>query len=147
MKRMKSLFWTLALAAAFFGLQSCDDEKPINPNKLPDSAERFIQANFVDAGITSVMKEYDDLSYHYDVFLSDGTSITFSRNGEWKEVENRIDGVPTSILPEKMSSYLATNYANNFVVAVERDRRYDVELNNDLDLDFDLNGNFLRIDY
>lgn len=147
MKRMKSFIWTLALAAAFLGLQSCDDEKPINPNALPDAAEQFILANFPDASVSSVMKEYDDLSYQYDVYLSDGTAITFKKNGEWKDIENRISGVPTSAIPEKINSYIATNYAGFFVVSIERDRLYDVELNNDLDLDFSLNGNFLRVDY
>lgn len=147
MKRIKSFIWTLALAAAFLGLQSCDDEKPINPNELPNAAEQFIKAHFADVAVSSVMKEWDDLSYRYDVYLSDGTAITFDKAGEWKDVENRISGVRTTIIPEKINSYIATNYAGRFVVEIERGRQYDVELNNDLDLDFSLEGNFLRVDY
>lgn len=147
MKRMKSLIWAFALVAAFLGLQSCDDEKPINPNELPNTAEQFIQEHFPNVAVSSVMKEFDDLTYHYDVYLADGTALTFDKAGEWKDVENRISGVPQTIIPEKINSYIATNYAGYFVVEIERGRQYDVELNNDLDLDFSLEGNFLRIDY
>lgn len=135
------------VAAALVGLQSCDDDKPIDPNKLPNVAENYIDTHFADASITSVLKEYDDLTYTYQVYLSDGTYIEFKKDGEWKEVENRVTGVPTSVIPEKIASYISTNYADNFVVDIERGRQYDVELNNNLDLDFSLSGDFLRVDY
>lgn len=144
---MKRTIFMLAMAAAFFGLQSCDDEKPIDPSKLPQTAETFIDTHFAEASINSVMKEYDDLTVHYDVYLSDGTYIEFKKNGEWKEVENRVTGVPASIIPEGIQTYVTTNYSDAFVVDIERDRQYDVELNTGLELNFDLNGKFLRFDY
>lgn len=135
------------VAAALIGLQSCDDDKPINPNELPSVAEAYIDTHFADASVTSVLKEYDDLTYTYKVYLSDGTFIEFKKNGEWKDVENRVTGVPASVIPEKIATYITTNYPSNFVVDIERDRNYDVELNNNLDLVFSLSGDFLRIDY
>ena len=143
---MKRTVFMLAMAVAFFGFQSCDDEKPIDPNKLPQAAETFIDTHFAEASINSVMKEYDDFTVRYDVYLSDGTFIEFKKNGEWKEIENRTTGVPESVIPTKILDYIATNYSDCFVIDIERDRQYDVELNNDLDLDFNLDGNFIRID-
>ncbi len=145
---MKKIFAFLAFASvALFGLQSCDkDDQAVDPNKLPTTAQTFINTHFADATVSSVVKEYDDLTYHYEVYLSDGTHLEFKKNGEWKSVENRTSGVPKSVIPTKILDYIATNYSDCFVIDIERDRQYDVELNNDLDLDFNLDGDFIRID-
>ena len=146
---MKRAFLTIMAAlASLVVFASCDnDEKHLDYKELPNVAKTFINSNFNSAEVSSVIKEYDDLTYHYDVYLTDGTHIEFSKNGEWREVENRVEGVPTSILPAGIVSYVQENYAGYFIVSAERDRQYDIELNNDLDLDFSLNGDFIRIDY
>ena len=49
--------------------------------------------------------------------------------------------VSTTNLPEAILDYLNTNYPNIGIDEVE------IELNNDLELYFDLNGNFLSVEY
>lgn len=138
----------MAALASLVVLASCDnDEKHLDYNELPNVAKSFINNHFGDNEARSVIKEYDDLTYHYEVYLTDGTKIEFKKNGEWREVENRVEGVPTSILPAGIVSYMQENYGSYFIVCVERDRQYDIELNNDLDLDFTLDGDFIRVDY
>lgn len=146
---MKRAFLTIVAAlASLVVLASCDnDEKHLDYNELPNVAKSFINNHFGDNEVRSVIKEYDDLTYHYEVYLTDGTKIEFNKNGEWCEVENRVEGVPTSILPAGIISYVQENYGSYFIVSVERDRQYDIELNNDLDLDFSLDGDFIRVDY
>lgn len=146
---MKRAFLTIVAAlASLVVLASCDnDEKHLDYNELPNVAKSFINNHFGDNEVRSVIKEYDDLTYHYEVYLTDGTKIEFKKNGEWREVENRVEGVPTSILPAGIVSYVQENYGSYFIVSAERDRQYDIELNNDLDLDFTLDGDFIRIDY
>ncbi len=146
---MKRAFLTIVAAlASLVVLASCDnDEKHLDYNELPNVAKSFINNHFGDNEARSVIKEYDDLTYHYEVYLTDGTKIEFKKNGEWREVENRVEGVPTSILPAGIVSYVQENYGSYFIVCVERDRQYDIELNNDLDLDFTLDGDFIRVDY
>ena len=146
---MKRAFLTIVAAlASLVVLASCDnDEKHLDYNELPNVAKSFINNHFGDNEVRSVIKEYDDLTYHYEVYLTDGTKIEFNKNGEWREVENRVEGVPTSILPAGIISYVQENYGGYFIVSVERDRQYDIELNNDLDLDFTLDGDFIRVDY
>ncbi len=145
---MKRIFYMIAFVAiALGGLQSCDEDTQINPSELPKTAETFINTHFAEASVNSVMKDFDDFTIHYDVYLSDGTFIEFNKNGEWKEVENRVTGVPASVIPEAIQTYVTTNYSDAFVVDIERDRQYDVELNTGIELDFDLSGKFLRFDY
>ena len=146
---MKRAFLTIMAAlASLVVLASCDnDEKHLDYNELPNVAKSFINNYFGNSEVRSAIKEYDDLTYHYEVYLTDGTKIEFKKNGEWREVENRVEGVPTSILPAGIVSYVQENYGSYFIVSAERDRQYDIELNNDLDLDFTLDGDFIRIDY
>ena len=56
--------------------------------------------------------------------------------------------VSTTNLPEAILDYLNTNYPNIGIDEVEiEDGMYEIELNNDLELYFDLNGNFLSVEY
>lgn len=137
--------WTLA-ALAVVGLTSCDDDKLVDASHLPEAAQSFIEEHFDGARISSVVKEHDDFTITYNTYLSDGTYVEFGKSGDWREVENRTAGVPTTIIPEKINEYVATNYTSLFVVDIEREYIYNVELNNDLDLDFSLDGDFIRID-
>lgn len=146
MKRTIMFISLLAISLAAFA--SCDkDDQLVDPTKLPTEAQSFIDTNFPSTSIKSVVKEYDDFTYHYDVYLADGTALEFDKHGEWKDVKNNVIGVPDSVVPEKILSYVTTNYSNAFIVDIERGRRYDVELNTDIDLDFSLDGDFIRIDY
>lgn len=136
------------VATSLFALQSCDKEdERVDYNKLPSAAQTFLDANYPNATVTSCVKDYDDWSHTYEVYLSDGTHIEFDKHGEWLDVENRVSGVAQSVVPAPIWDYVTTNYASLFIVDIEKDGRgYDVELNNDLDLDFDSKGNFVRID-
>lgn len=127
---------------------SCDnDEKHVEYTELPNVAKTFINDYFGSAEVRSVVKEYDDWTYTYDVYLTDGTHIEFKKDGKWREIENRTEGIPTAILPSGITTYVEANYGGSFIVDAERDRQYDIELNTGIDLDFSLEGEFIRIDY
>lgn len=144
------MFFTLAAFAAstLLGLQSCEKgDEIINQSDLPTTSQSFVASAFPEESVVRAEKDYDDGTYTYKVTLSDGTHIEFGKNGEWKDIENRTTGVPASALPTKIAEYLSIHYAEYFVVEIERDRGYDVELSNNVDLDFDKDGNFVRIDH
>lgn len=143
---MKKIVLLIGVLAAL-SLQSCDGEKFIGVTDLPEKAATFIQNNFPSAEVISVVKDYDDLTYTYDVVLSDGTKIEFKRSGEWKDVEARTSKVPDSIVPAKILTYVQTNYEGNYIVDISRDIRYDVELDNKRELVFNLSGDYLGVDY
>ena len=82
----------------------------------------------------------------YEVTLNDGTEIELKENGEWKEIKD-IKGIPSAIFPSTIKSYLQANYNNITVEKIEKESRgYKVELINNIDLEFDNNGKFVRID-
>ena len=110
---------------------------------MPDAAQQFIAQYF--AGATVVNVELDD--FVYEVLLSNGVELDFDMNGNWREVDCHTFAVPQGIVPASIANFVSTSYPNNFIVKIEiKNQRYEIELNNHLDLVFDINGNFLYID-
>ncbi len=51
------------------------------------------------------------------------------------------------IIPAKISEFVASEYPDGIITSISKDRRkYDVEVDDHIDLEFDLKGNFLRYD-
>jgi len=120
---------------------SCD--RVISVGDLPQNAQQFLQQYFNDINVLSV--KLDD--GHYEVVLNNGTEIEFNRKGEWKEVDCKTTAVPVGIIPDNITTYVLTNFPDKFIVKIDRDNKdYEIELNNGVDLKFDLNGNFLYAD-
>ena len=83
----------------------------------------------------------------YNVRLKDGTELDFDYKGNLEEIDCQTKAVPVGIVPEKITSYVSARFADAFIVKYAIDRREQkVELNNSLELEFDKDGNFLRID-
>ena len=138
----KIIFSILCLVSTT--LIACNHEEiPVNPNDLPKAAQSFIQKYFAKSTIAIAIKDGNE----YEVKFANGYEIDFDKNGEWKDVDCQMTAIPQGIVPTTIDTYVKNNFAQNFIVKISRDRHgYDVELNNDLDLEFDSNGKFIRID-
>ena len=146
---MKKIFSILALAiATLVGLQSCEKEDVMIPaTELPKEVISFLDTHFSGIEVRSVIKDYDNSTYEFEVYLSNGTRIELSRRGEWRNVENHLAGVPHSVIPNKILTYVAENYPDQMIIGIERDRQIDVELKGGVELVFSLNEDFVRFDY
>lgn len=146
---MKKIFSILALAiATLVGLQSCEKEDVMIPAaELPSEVISFLDTHFNGIEVRSVIKDYDNSTYEFEVYLSNGTRIELSRRGEWRNVENHLAGVPHSVIPNKILTYIAENYPDQMIIGIERDRQIDVELKGGVELVFSLNEDFVRFDY
>ncbi|MBQ5720087.1 MAG: PepSY-like domain-containing protein [Alistipes sp.] len=146
---MKKIFSILALAiATLVGLQSCEKEDVMIPAaELPSEVISFLDTHFSGIEVRSVIKDYDNSTYEFEVYLSNGTRIELSRRGEWRNVENHLAGVPHSVIPNKILTYVAENYPDQMIIGIERDRQIDVELKGGVELVFSLNEEFVRFDY
>ena len=83
----------------------------------------------------------------YDVVLSDGTVIEFDSKGKMKSVKNKLTGVPAGLINKNISAYVASKYPNQKIVSMEIKKCcVEIELASDIDLVFDHNGNFIKID-
>ena len=146
---MKKIFSILALAiATLVGLQSCEKNDVMIPaTELPSEVISFLDTHFSGIEIRSVIKDYDNSTYEFEVYLSNGTRIELSRRGEWRNVENHLAGVPHSVIPNKILTYVAENYPDQMIIGIERDRQIDVELKGGVELVFSLSEEFVKFDY
>lgn len=127
-----------------------DNEIVVDGNTLPDAAKAFLSTHFPLATIRLVEKEYSARPNGsvYDVTLSNGFEIDFDANGNWTEIDGNRTSVPAAIIPERIQAYIALQYPALSIVKIDKEHTgYDVELSNDLDLLFSLQGDFIRIDY
>lgn len=124
------------------------DERPIDFGQMPKIAINFVKNNFADVAVLYANVERDVLETDYEVGLADGTRIDFDAKGEWKEVSNKKVGVPSSILPAKITEYIKANYPDAYYyIKVERSsRKYEVKLTNGLEMLFTPDGRLIGFD-
>ena len=78
--------------------------------------------------------------------MSESISLEFNRKKEIIDIDG-VAQLPNSVIPEKILQYVTTNYPTNFITDWELDdKNQQVQLDNGLDLEFKMNGDFLRID-
>ena len=146
---MKKLLSVFAVVFGLFTAVSC--EKPdevIAVESLPREVITLVQTHFPGVEIVNVIKDYSGRkSYDFEISLKDGTRLDVLKNGQWKEVLNYKKGVPSSIIPASILTYVTENHAEALVISIDRERGYDVELNTGMDIVFDASGNFSRYDY
>ena len=137
---MKKLF-VLLLGLITLNVFASND-RPITFQQLPQKAQQFITTNFKGVEVLSATVDDD-----YEVYLANGTKVEFTLQGEWKEVKCVAGAVPAAIIPAAISKYVKTHFPNTTIVKIDKKYNgYEVELNNDRELKFDKNGNFLAVD-
>lgn len=142
----KVIYSVFSFAIVLMTFTACDKERVVSADGLPKDAQLFIAQHFPDHEILQVVKERDDLKTTYDVYLSEGFNLDFDKNGKILGVEGT-NKLPDTVVPEKILAYVQANYPDYFIRDWELDDRgQEVTLSNGMDLKFDKNGNFLRID-
>lgn len=148
---MKSIILklTLLFAVSFF-VMSCDKDELIDVNNLPAVANTFLKDHFKDVRVLSVTRENDPLTgSEYEVLLDNGIEVKFDKNGNWTEVEARANtaAIPTTFILESIVNYVKETYPTAGINGIDKEKNgYDVELTNGLELVFDNEGKFVRID-
>ncbi|WP_313094651.1 PepSY-like domain-containing protein [Empedobacter sp.] len=127
------------------------NETIISANNLPVNAQNFVSQNFGNMEFVNAIKEVKHNITTYNIQLKDGTKIEFTDNGDWTEVKNGLGkSIPTKFFPDNIQKYLQSKYPKIDAKSIEmdtKDKEIKVELlQNNVDLKFDLNGNFIKID-
>ena len=146
MKTKGFLMTMMILMMSLLTMTSCDKETIISDDELPVEVKQYITTHFPDHPIIQSMIEIDDLTKTYEVVLEGSFTLTFNRKKEIIDIEGR-SKLPDSVIPQKIRQYVNDNYPDNFIIGWELDgKNQQIELNNDLDLEFTMNGDFIRID-
>ena len=136
------------LIIALMSMTACADSKQqITYNDLPEKAQVFIAKYFDTAAISYVERERDDFFVEYNVYLNDATKINFDHKGQLESVDGHHKPLPQGIVPDAIAAYVAQHYPMAFIVEYSIDMHSQkVELSIELELIFNLQGSFLRID-
>lgn len=142
---MKKLSFILMLVSIGC-ITACEGQKVLTENEIPSAITTYLNTHFPSAKVIQALKDRDGLSKSYDVILEGNITLEFNKKHEVTSIESRTV-LPESVIPEKILSYVKTNYADAAIVEWERDdNRQQVKLDNRLELEFNKAGDFLRID-
>lgn len=145
--KTKSLFRSLHLAIILvLSLNSCDRQTIITSSDLPSEISNYITTHFPENSIVQAVIDRDGLKKTYDIWLSDNFNLEFNRKKQIIEIDG-FSQLPNSVIPEKILQFIELNYPNNFIISWELDDKHQqIQLDNGLDLEFNMKGDFLRID-
>ena len=145
---MKKLFLLLVVLTIGIMPILADNDRMITREELPEKAQVFLTQHFEGIDILYAKAEREmGVVISYDVMLDGDVKVEFNRSGEWTSVACERNRVPNGVLPQGVLDYVTKKFAKSYVVEIEKGLLgYDVKLSNDLDLDFDKNGKFLRVD-
>ena len=100
-------------------------------SSLPQKSSAFISSTFPDAQIWMVERK----NWDFKVRLSNGVSIKFYMNGDWKNIKDGWVTIPFNALPSAVANTVRQTYPQAMVVNVKREwGNYKVRLNNMMEL-------------
>lgn len=140
----KLMFFAFMLTSIM--LTGCDKETILNENDIPAEIKTYVETHFPGSKILQCVKDKDGLELNYDVIIDGNFKLEFNKK---KEIES-IDGnskLPDSVIPAKILAHVQANFPSNFITDWELNRNdQEVELDNGMELLFNKDGDFLRID-
>lgn len=141
----------LKFLAAFFlltGIGSYAQESIITKAELPNVAQKFVSEHFSKSTVDYIKKDKETFSTDYKIKFSDGREIEFDSDGNWTEVDGNRTVIPTAFISKNIMNHVKQKFPNTHIVKIEKGRfgKQDVKLSNGLELEFNAQGEFKRID-
>lgn len=130
-------------------------------SEIPNNVRSYIAGEFAGFAIQSATSfEVNDGSQYVEVIVDNNGSLLFdsegvflcgddslSSGGYGDDDDDDDEYINPENLPQAILDYIAENYPNATIEEAEfEDGEYEVELNNDVELCFDSQGNFIGTD-
>lgn len=144
----KKILFTMIAVLGISTAAMAKDTYAHDASVLPEAARTVLANNFkAQVSLVKIDKDFGRVS-DYEVILTDGTEITFDRNGNWDNVEVGVNGnIPSAFIPNEIAQYVKKNQPGQKIVGIDKERSgYDVELANGVDMKFNKQGQFVRYD-
>lgn len=143
---MKTNIKTLTFLTLLIGITSCSKETKIENSNVPLAIKNYINEKFSNHSIITTIEDKDGFKTTYDVYLSNNLKLEFNKKYEIIEIDSD-SALSSNVINPEIYNYVMTNYPNNFITDWELDgNRQKIGLYNDLDLIFDKNHQFIKID-
>ena len=142
---MKKVILSGLFAVCSFGMFAQAETKNL-PTSSKDYIEQHFSSNIIEVEENSNWQIWENEKY--EVKLANGIELDFDENGNIIEIESQNNAViPMAALPANILSYLKENYPDTQVIGWEKQKKeQEVELANGIELEFDDQGNFRKID-
>ena len=145
MKRLISLL-VAVLALTSFTL-SAGNDKPITYEQLPQKARTLLETHFASEKVAFLKMESKLFKTEYKVMLVSGNEIEFDGKGVWKEIDCEYTAVPLALIPQEIRQSVKERFPMQTIVKIERDaKKYEVELDNEIELKYNLKFQLIDID-
>ncbi len=119
----------------------------VKTSTLPQSILDYITVNY--PGLTIVEAEIED-NQNFEIELSNDTELIFNAQGEFlgiddEENEFGDEEIDPAVLPQNILDFISDNFPGLGIdeAELENNGNYEIELDNDIELIFDGEGNFL----
>ena len=119
----------------------------IKAEQLPQKAQNIIAKAFPDAKIKKANIEKRASLTQYEVKLSGGVKLQFSKDGSLTECECTKDPVPEVLIPAKIRTFIAKEFASRTITRIEHDSKlYEIDLDDGTELSFNSAYRLIDID-
>lgn len=145
--KLKGLFAVILIAITFVACSSDDDYKTsLDLSEIPVEIMDFVDTHFEGISIIRAIQEDDKNAIVYKLYLEGHLELEFNEVYEIIEIDGHTK-LPDSVIPAPILEYVSIHYSNNVITDWELKRNtQEVGLDNNVDLIFDLEGNFIKID-
>lgn len=136
----------IIIAVMFLGFTiSANAQKKIEVTELPKPAQDFLKKHFSNREIDVVKKDAEHGEKGYEVKLKNGTEIEFWKDGSYREVDGGKKPIPTAFIPAPVKDYVSKNHPNEKITHIDYGHKdLDVDLTNNIDLEFTKEGKILK---
>ncbi|MBQ4915915.1 PepSY-like domain-containing protein [Maribacter sp. MMG018] len=142
----------IAMASFLTVFTSCNDDDDnsndiyLSETEIPETIQSYITDHFGENMILNAEKETENNEVTYEIYLTDNTNLEFNSDLDIIDIDGT-SKLPDSVIPATILDYTATNYPDNYITDWELELDHQqVELDNNVELEFDMNGDFIRID-
>ena len=143
MKRIMFLICMFLMMGTTYSM--ADNGYVVGIQQLPAGAQEVMTKYFADKTVLTILKERDE----YEVIFNNGEKIEFNKKGEWTEVSCHTTQVPDILIPDPIKARIKADFANSKIVKINRSsngKKYEVKLNNGLEVEFDKKFNIRKVD-
>lgn len=134
--------------ALMIGLPVMAENIDISVKDLPGRSQKIIAMAFPDTNVKKATIEKRASLVQYEVRLSGGIKLQFSKTGALTECTCTKGAVPAVLIPEKISEMVSRDYPGNLILSIEHDSKlYEIVLDNGVELSFNSSLRLISADY
>lgn len=142
---MRKLLYTVL--ALMLVLHVAAEEKEIPFEKLPEKAQKVVAKAFPEGKVKKVEMERRASLIQYEVKMSGGAKLQFSKDGTFTECECTKGSVPAVLIPVKIRDFMAKEFPDREIRRFEHDSKlYELLLDNGDELSFNSSYRLIDID-